>query len=96
MSESEPDTEIRVVQAPTYCVITEVQLKDGKPSSYTEDSLIEAPTLEALTKLIHDAMAALGKPTLSEADNFPDQERIDMLAALGTFRKIRRQGNADD
>jgi hypothetical protein len=85
---NEPETEHRVVQAPTYCTITEVEMKHGKPSSYLEGALLSAPTLEDLTKLVHDAMAALGKLTLSEADDFPDQDRTDMAAALGKRRVL--------
>jgi hypothetical protein len=37
-------------------------------------------------------MAALGKPTLSEVDDFPDQIPIgDMKAALEKFRELRQR-----
>ena len=55
-----------------------VYLKDGKPSSYADEALLSAPTIEDLKRIIAEATAATQKPVLSEVDDFPDQERVDL------------------
>jgi len=65
-------------------------LKDGKPSTYSEQSVLEAPTLKDLTRIVHDAMAALNRPVLSD---FPDQECYDMKAVTEQWRALRKQSS---
>jgi hypothetical protein len=80
MDEIEP-SELRVVQSkdgPNHFCVQHVYLKGGKPSSYSEERpLFSAATLEELAGILSDASTALQKPVLSEADDFPDQDRMD-------------------
>ena len=55
-----------------------VYLKGGKPRSHADEALLSAPTIQDLKRIIAEATAATQKPVLSEVDDFPDQERVDL------------------
>ncbi len=78
-------TELRVIDLGVNgFLLTSVDFVDGQSRSYSEDDvLLSAPTYDALKRLIEDAAAALKRPALSDATDFPGQNRVDLSKMFG-------------
>ena len=74
-------TELRVIDLGEYgFTLTQTDFIDGQSRAYSEDGLLHAKTFDALKQLIAGAAEALERPVLSDATDFPDQQRVESWA----------------
>lgn len=76
-------TELRVINLGKHgFAVAAVDFVDGQSRRYCEDNELWAPNFEALRAAVQHLAAALDKPILQDATDFPDQCRIDKFSTM--------------
>lgn len=84
-------TELRVVDFGGSVMLTDVSLVDGQSRSYSDEGVLYAPSYDALMRLVSNAVLALQRPVLSDATDFPEQDRADLSAMFGRDEVVTRR-----